>query len=118
MAKIGKKLTLKAKDLVPAAQLLPGMVVRVHQRIKELNAKGEEKERTQVFEGTVLRTRSLGSKNGSFTVRKVTEGIGVERIYPTSLPTIEKIEYVKQFATRRADFSFVEKYKKNLKVIA
>ncbi len=62
-----------------------GDTVRVHWKIKE-----GDKERTQPFEGVVLR-RSEGGTRASFTVRKVSYGIGVERIFPLHSPRIEKI---------------------------
>lgn len=85
----------------------PGMVVKVHQKIKEMNTKGEEKERIQVYEGTIIAARH-GSETGStITVRKVSEGIGVEKIFPVNSPVVEKIEVVKQMAVRRARLNYL-----------
>lgn len=64
----------------------PGDIVRVHQKIKE-----GEKERTQVFEGTVLAIRGM-EENKSFTVRKVIDGVAVERIWPVNSPLLTKVE--------------------------
>ncbi|AIH03594.1 MULTISPECIES: 50S ribosomal protein L19 [Thermodesulfobacterium] len=75
----------------------PGDTVRVHFRLKE----GEEKERIQVFEGIVIRRRGSGI-NATFTVRKVSFGVGVERTFPLHSPRIEKIEIVRRGKVRRA----------------
>jgi large subunit ribosomal protein L19 len=64
----------------------PGDTVKVHVKIKE-----GEKERVQAFQGVVISKRK-GSSNARFTVRKVSYGIGVERIFPTHSPIIDKIE--------------------------
>lgn len=73
-----------------------GDTVRVHSLIRE-----GEKERVQVFEGVVLRVKKGGLRS-TFTVRKISYGIGVERIFPLHSPRIEKIEVVTGGAVRRA----------------
>ena len=73
-----------------------GDTVKVHVRIKE-----GEKERVQVFKGAVIRKRK-GLSDASFTVRKVSYGIGVERIFPTNSPIIDKIEVETQGRVRRS----------------
>lgn len=90
-------------------ELKPGMTVRVHQKIKELNAKGEEKERIQIFEGMIIAKKHGQEKGGTITVRKISEGIGVEKIFPLHLPTLVKIEPVKQAQVRRAKLNFLKK---------
>ena len=74
----------------------PGDTVRVHQRIIE-----GDKERIQVFEGVVLRVNGGGNRQ-TFTVRKVSFGIGVERIFPVCSPRVEKVEIVRSGRVRRA----------------
>lgn len=94
----------------------PGMVVKVHQKIKELNSKGEEKERIQIFEGTIIAARHGSEVGATITVYKVTEGVGVEKIYPIYSPVIDKIEVVRQLAVRRAKLNFIRdtKFKRKL----
>lgn len=97
-------------------ELKPGMVVKVHQKIKETNSKGEEKERIQIFEGTIIAVRHGNEAGATFTVRKVTDGVGVEKIYPTHSPVIAKVEIVKQLAVRRAKLNYVRspKFKRKM----
>lgn len=88
------------KKTVP--DLKPGMTVRVYQRIKE-----GEKERTQMFEGIVI---AIGSGTGfskTFTVRKVVDGVGVEKVYPLYGSTIEKIVIKKTAKVRRSKLYFL-----------
>jgi len=96
-------------------ELKPGMTVRIHQKIKELNSKGEEKERIQYFEGMIIARKHNKEKGGTITVRKVSDGIGVEKIFPLNLPTITKIEIKKIAEVRRAKLYFLKRgYKKRL----
>jgi len=95
--------------------LVPGMTVRVHQKIKELNLKGQEKERVQYFEGIIV-ARKHGKEAGStITVNKISDGVEVEKIFPLNLPTITKIEIKKQAIVRRSKLYFLKDYKKKLK---
>ncbi len=92
------------KDLPP---FRPGDTIRVHVRLKE----GEgEKERIQSFEGVVMARRGelLGE---SFTVRRVSFGIGVERIFPVHSPMISSIEVVRQGRVRRAKLNYLRNLK-------
>jgi len=74
-----------------------GDLVDVHVRIIE-----GESERIQVFRGTVIQRRGRAGTNASFTVRKVTAGVGVERIFPLHSPRIAKIEVVRRGRVRRS----------------
>lgn len=94
----------------------PGMTVKVHQKIKEIGAKGE-RERVQIFEGIVLARKHGKEKGATITVRKMSFGVAVEKIFPLDLPTIVKIEIVNQVKVRRAKLYFLRDYKKKLKVV-
>jgi large subunit ribosomal protein L19 len=83
----------------------PGDTIRVHARIKE-----GEKERVQVFEGLVIRKRK-GKIGATFTVRKMSYGIGVERIFPLHSPNIDKIEIVTRGKVRRGRLYYMRKLK-------
>ncbi len=97
------------------SEIKPGQLVRVHQKIKEMSTKGEEKERIQIFEGIVLARRGGYGPNATITVRKMSHGIGVERIYPLYLPTIANIEIVKTYDTSKAKLYYLRSYNKKLK---
>ncbi len=86
--------------------LRPGMVVRVHEIIMDVTPSGEERRRVQVFEGTVLGLKG-GGIGRTMTVRKVSKGFGVEKIYPLASPNIEKVEVLKQLRVRRAKLNFL-----------
>ena len=79
----------------------PGDTVDVHYRVKE-----GDKERTQIFRGVVISRKGAGI-NQSFTVRKMSAGIGVERIFPLHSPNILKIERIRQGAVRRAKLYYL-----------
>lgn len=113
-----KKQTSKDKKEIKQKlpEIKPGMTIRVHQKIKELNPKGEEKERIQYFEGIVIAKKHGKEKGATITVRKVSDGVGVEKIFPLNLPTITKIEVKKQARTKRAKLYFLRRgYKKRLR---
>jgi large subunit ribosomal protein L19 len=99
------------------ADLKPGMTVRVYQKIKELNAKGEEKERVQYYEGIIIAKKHGNEPGGTITVRKISDGVGVEKIFPLNLPTITKIEVKKQVKVKRAKLYFLRNYNKKLKEV-
>jgi large subunit ribosomal protein L19 len=81
----------------------PGDTVKVHARIKE-----GEKERIQIFQGVVIRKRG-GNTGATFTVRKVSYGIGVERVFPLHSPFVDKIEIVSKGKVRRARLYYLRK---------
>ena len=79
----------------------PGDRVKVHVRIRE-----GEKERVQVFQGVVIAKRK-GTTDATFTVRKVSYGIGVERIFPTNSPAIDRVEVVEKGSVRRSKIYYL-----------
>lgn len=80
-----------------------GDTINVHVKIREGN-----KERIQQFQGTVIQRKNPSSNGESFTVRKVSNGVGVERIFPLLSPSIDKIELVRQGAVRRARLYYLK----------
>ena len=82
---------------------LPGDTVRVHVKIRE-----GDKERVQVFQGVVIAKRK-GGVGASFTVRKVSYGVGVERVFPTHSPILDKVEIVTRGRVRRAKIYYLRK---------
>lgn len=80
-----------------------GDTVKVHARIRE-----GDKERIQVFQGVVIRKRK-GNTGATFTVRKVSYGVGVERIFPLHSPLIDKVEIVTRGKVRRARLYYLRK---------
>jgi large subunit ribosomal protein L19 len=89
----------QSKKAPPA--LRPGETVRVHVKVIE-----GEKERTQVFEGIVIALSGSGNR-ATFTVRKISYGVGVERIFPLHSPRIDKVEVVSRGKVRRAKLYFL-----------
>ncbi len=89
------------KQEVP--QFETGDTVRVYNRIKE-----GERERIQVFEGTVLKIQGGGART-TFTVRKESSGVGVEKTWPIHSPNVEKVEVVRRGKVRRAKLNSLRK---------
>lgn len=83
----------------------PGDSVRVHVKVRE-----GEKERIQVFAGVIIARRGGGARE-TFTVRKISSGIGVERIFPLHSPVIDKIEVDRKGAVRRAKLYYLRERK-------
>jgi len=81
----------------------PGATVTVHVKISEGN-----KERIQAFQGVVI-SRKKGMANATFTVRKVSYGVGVERVFPTNSPIIDRVEVVSRGRVRRAKIYYLRK---------
>ena len=81
----------------------PGDTIKVHVKIKE-----GEKERIQAFQGVVISKRK-GSTNATFTVRKVSYGIGVERIFPLHSPSISRVDVITRGRVRRAKIYYLRK---------
>lgn len=87
------------KDDVPAFR--PGDSVKVHVRIKE-----GDRERIQIFEGLVIARRG-GGVSETYTVRKMSYGVGVERIFPVHSPMVAKIEVTRKGKVRRAKLNYI-----------
>lgn len=84
-------------------QFTPGDRVKVHVKVVEGG-----RERTQAFEGVVIRRQGSGARE-TFTVRRVTFGIGVERVFPVHSPSVSQIEVVKRGRVRRAKLYYLRK---------
>ncbi|TSA01168.1 MAG: 50S ribosomal protein L19 [Nitrospiraceae bacterium] len=89
-----------------------GDTVRVHVKVVE-----GEKERVQVFEGVVI-SRKGGSSAETFTVRKVSYGVGVERIFPVHSPVVERVDVVRQGRVRRAKLFYLRTKKGKMARVA
>ncbi|MBU2265180.1 50S ribosomal protein L19 [Patescibacteria group bacterium] len=89
-------------QLKKVPEIKAGQTVKVYQRVKEGN-----KERVQPFEGLVIAVKHGQGLDGTFTVRKIASGVGVEKIYPLHSPTIDKIEVLKKANVRRAKLYYM-----------
>lgn len=109
-------MTTKIEDIkANIDKIKPGQTVKVYHKIKEMSAKGELKERQQMFEGVIIAKRHGSEPGGSITVRKVTEGVGVEKIFPLNSPIITKIEILKEGKVRSAKLYYLRDPNKKLK---
>ena len=100
MKKIEEIIKSFTKKNVP--EIFPGDTVKVYQKIKE-----GDKDRIQVFEGIVLAKKHGNEIGATITVRKVSKGIGVERIFPIHSPIIDKIKVVKRSRVRRSKLYYL-----------
>ena len=91
---------------IPA--FVAGDTLKVHSIIKETDAKGVEKQRVKSFQGVCIKKHNAGISS-TFTVRKISDGVGVERIYPVHSPMITKVEVVNKGSVRRANLSYFKK---------
>ena len=82
--------------------LKPGDTIKVHQKIKE-----GDKERIQIFEGVVIAKKHGKGISATITVRKVVDGVGVERIFPIHSPSVEKFEIIRHGKVRRAKLYYL-----------
>ena len=96
--------TKKETNKIP--NINPGYTVRVYLKVKE-----GEKERTQVFEGVVIAKKHGEGPSGTITVRRIIDGVGVERIFPIHSPVIEKIEVSQKGKVRRAKLYYLRERK-------
>src|SRR4051812_44842965 len=99
---------LKADQLRELPEFKVGNTVKVHNRIKEGG-----KERIQIFEGLVIARKGGKGTNATFMVRKISNGVGVERIYPLHSPNIAKIEIAKDETVRQAKIYYVRERRDN-----
>lgn len=97
--------------------LKPGMIVKVHQKVSEVNAKGEEKERIQIFEGIILAVKHGKESGATVTVRKDADGYGVEKIFPIHSPVVEKIELVRRMKVKQARPYYLRDFTRKLKEV-
>ena len=91
--------SVQLKTVLPEINI--GDTVKVYVRIKE-----GERQRTQIFEGTVI-IRKGGSISETFTVRRVSYGVGVERVFPVHSPNVEKVEIVRRGRVRRSKLYYL-----------
>ena len=92
---------IENEALKEVAEFNVGDTVKVYGKIKEGN-----RERIQVFEGTVLKRQGTGARE-TFTVRKISNGVGVEKTWPVYSPLVEKVEVVRKGKVRRAKLNYL-----------
>ncbi len=103
--------SIEAAQIKEVTSFNVGDTIKVYAKVKEGN-----KERIQAFEGTVLKKQG-GSSRETFTVRKISNGVGVEKTWPLHSPTIEKIEVIRRGKVRRAKLNYLrERVGKKAKV--
>jgi len=82
--------------------LKPGDTIKVHQKIKE-----GDKERIQIFKGIIIAKKHGSGISGTMTVRKIVDGIGVERVFPIHSPSVDKIEVLRHGKVRRSKLYYL-----------
>jgi large subunit ribosomal protein L19 len=97
--KIAQLADIKPKSALPT--ISPGDTVKVNLKVVE-----GDKERVQAFQGVVIRLRN-GDSGGSFTVRRVAYGVGIERTFPNASPLIEKVQVIRHGKVRRAKLYYL-----------
>jgi len=102
--KINAEQIAKANEKRPALQVRVGDSVKVFVRIKE-----GDKERLQAFAGTVIARDGASSQTATFTVRRISYGVGVEKVFPLHSPFVEKIEVERSGKVRRAKLYYLRK---------
>ncbi len=100
MPELADLLQVQRREDLPAVR--PGDTVRVHVRVVE-----GIRERPQMFEGVVIEVKKANSYDGSFRVRRITHGVGVERSFMFQSPRVEKVEVVRRGMVRRARLHFL-----------
>ncbi len=115
---IVKNISLNQLKTLP--DFKPGYTVKVHQKVIDLIEDPKtkkitgKKERVQVFEGLVIARKGGNGANATFMVRKISYGVGVERIFPLHSPNIVKLEVVKNPTVSKAKLYYVRKRQDNL----
>lgn len=120
-----KKTSIQYKQIT-IDELKTGMEVRLHHKIKDITVPEKEKmkktkaeviikERVQVFEGLVIKKKGTKPPSATFTIRKISNGIGVEKIFPLYSPLITKIELIKELRTSRKNLTFMRSSHRKLK---
>ena len=103
MSRIIDQIDAETQQRAEPLRYREGDQVRVHVKIKE-----GAKERVQIFEGIII-ARHWNGPSSTITVRKISYGVGVERIFPVYAPTVEKIEWVKRSKVRRSKLYYLRK---------
>jgi len=100
-------MTTEEKKETNSSNIRPGDTIKVFQTLKETTSKGEKKERIQIFEGLVLCHKHGKETGATVTVRKIVDGVGVEKIFPIHSPIIKKIEILSHGKVRRAKLYYL-----------
>jgi large subunit ribosomal protein L19 len=101
MLELIRQVTLKRHKRKPLAEFAPGDTIEVSVKVKE-----GEKERIQIYKGVVIKFQGAGISR-SFTVRKISDGVGVERTFPFASPSVEKVEVIARGKVRRGKLYYL-----------